>query len=238
MKILGLDFETTGLSWQADRIIEVGAVLYDWDTETPLCLLSELVIPDRPVPDEIVKLTGITDALIDAYGQSEELTLRRLLRMIGQADYVMAHNGSEFDKLFFDACIARVGDVGTGWECPWLDTRCDIVFPESITTRQLKFLAAEHGFLNPFSHRAIFDVLTMLKVARQYPLESIVARSKEPTLYIQAIVSFDDKDKAKARGYFWCAPRKIWWRSMKQSDYEIEKTAAGFRTALLAEKPE
>jgi DNA polymerase-3 subunit epsilon len=242
MKILGVDFETTGLSWQDDRIIEVGAVLYDWQTETPLRLYSQLVNPGRPLPAAIVALTGITDELIATYGQNQESALYALIQLIEQSDFVMAHNGSEFDKLFFDSWIAQVenagGSVGTGWERPWLDTRCDIVFPEAVTTRNLKFLAAEHGFLNPFAHRAVFDVLTMLKVARQYPLEAIVARSKEPTLYIQAVVSFDDKDKAKARGYFWCAPRKIWWRSIKQSDYVREQAECGFRTSLLSQKPE
>ena len=238
MIILGLDFETTGLLPQEDRIIEVGAVLYDWDTETPVRLLSQLVRPGRSLPPEIVALTGITDALIEAYGQDEIAVLGYLTHLMAQADFVMAHNGTEFDKLFFDASVARISLDMAGCRRPWLDTRCDIVFPESVTTRNLKFLAAEHGFLNPFAHRAVFDVLTMLKVARQYPIENIITRSKEPTLYIQALVSFDEKEKAKARGYYWCGPQKVWWRSMKQSDYEAEKTACGFRTAVLSQKPE
>jgi DNA polymerase III subunit epsilon len=238
MKILGLDFETTGLSWKEDRIIEVGAVLYDWDTETPLCLLSQLVDPKRPIPEEISKLTGITDALIASYAKPENDVLDSLLCLMGQADYVMAHNGSEFDKLFFDALMARLRPGTTTYDKPWLDTRYDIVFPESITTRNLRFLAAEHGFLNPFAHRAVFDVLTMLRVARQYPLESIIARAKEPNVCVQAIVSFDDKEKAKARGYYWFGPKKLWWRSMKVSDYEVEKTTCGFNTTILTEKPE
>jgi DNA polymerase-3 subunit epsilon len=238
MLILGVDFETTGLLPQEDRIIEVGAVLYDWDTETPLRLVSRLVKCDRPLPDEIVKLTGITDGMLSAYGQPETVVLDSLLSLMGESDYVMSHNGSEFDKLFLDAFMARLRPGTTTYVRPWLDTRCDIVFPESITTQNLRFLAAEHGFLNPFAHRAVFDVLTMLKVARQYPIENIVARSKEPTVYVQAVVSFDDKEKAKARGYYWCGPKKIWWRSMKQSDYVVEKDACGFSTAILSRKPE
>ncbi len=236
MKLLGLDFETTGLLPQEDRIIEVGAVLYDWETETPLRIFSQFVNPERPIPEEIMALTGISDSMIEQYGHPEDVIMRQLVKLIEMADYVMTHNGTEFDKLFFDASMARIGIAAP--ERFWIDSRTDIVFPESITTRNLRFLACEHGFINPFAHRAIFDVLTMFKVARQYPLDTIIARAKEPTIYIQAIVSFDDKEKAKARGYYWCGPKKIWWRSMKSSDHEIEKVECEFKTVVLAEKPE
>lgn len=236
MKIVGVDFETTGLDPKADRIIECGAVLYDWDTKMPLQLLSDFVLPERPIPEEITKLTGITDELVDANGASEREVLTDFTCMLLSADYVMAHFGNDFDRLFFkEACIRL------GWDVPegqWIDSANDIKYPESIKTRNLRHLAAEHNFLNSFSHRAVFDVLTMLKVASNYNIEEIIARSKEPTLYVQAVVSFDEKEFAKERGYRWCAAKKIWWKQLKQSDYEAEKFEYPFRTQLLAEAPE
>jgi DNA polymerase-3 subunit epsilon len=148
----------------------------------------------------------------------------------------MAHNGTTFDKPFCVAAYSRVGRVIPNK--PWLDTRTDIKYPEHITTRNLRHLASEHSFLNPFAHRAVFDVLTMLKVASHYDIQAIVSRASEPTVYVQALVSFDDRDKAKARGYLWCGPKRIWWRGFKQSEYAAEKGSCGFQTTVLPGSPE
>ena len=121
---------------------------------------------------------------------------------------------------------------------PWLDTIIDIKFPESIKTRNLHHLGADHQTLNPFRHRAVFDVLTMFKVMEHYDIDAIIARSKEPVLYVQALVSFEEKELAKERGYHWCAPKKIWWRSWKSSDFEADKLECGFRTQFLNGAPE
>jgi DNA polymerase-3 subunit epsilon len=110
----------------------------------------------------------------------------------------------------------------------------DIVFPKDITTRRLTYLAAEAGFTSPWKHRAIFDVMTMLKLASAYDLDAIVARAREPLLYVQAVVSFDEKEKAKELGFRWFAPGKQWWKPMKVSDLEAMKPTCGFQTRLLA----
>ena len=229
--VLGADFETTGLSAVDDRIVEVGAVLYDWDAKTPICLLSMLVHPERPIPPEVTKIHGITDDMVDTYGKPERQAIGEFEYLLSCADYAMAHK-VDFDKPFHDAAIAREGFEPT--DTLWLCSMQDIKYPESITTRNLRHLAAEHDFCNPFAHRALFDVLTMLKVASNYDLDAIVARAQEPTLYVQALVSFDEKEKAKELQFRWFAPDKIWWRSYKGSDYEAMKDTCGFKTRLLA----
>ena len=236
MKICGIDFETTGLSPTEDRIIEVGAVLLDWETKTPLQFLSRLVNPEREISEEITAITGITNELVEDHGHPENSVIGELCYLLSCSDYAMAHNGTTFDKPFFDASIQRcaINDP----KISWLDTKTDIRYPERITTRNLRHLASEHEFLNPFAHRAVFDVLTMLRVAGNYDLREIIARSKETTVFARALVSFDDKEKAKSRGYYWNAPLRIWWRSFKESDYQIEKESCGFQTVLLDRNPE
>lgn len=236
MLILGVDFETTGLLPEEDRIIEVGAVLWNTEKRIPVQVMSEFIDPERPIPEEITAITGITNDLIQAYGNPEAAIIGRLADWVDLCDYVMAHNGTTFDKLFFDAAMERTNIFVP--QRLWLDSKIDIRFPEAITTRNLRHLAAEHNFLNPFSHRAIFDVLTMLKVASEYDWQATIARAQEPTLFVQALVSYDDREKAKGRGYYWCAPQKMWWRTFKQSDYLADKEVCGFRTVLLQGAPE
>jgi DNA polymerase-3 subunit epsilon len=155
--------------------------------------------------------------------------------LIEDADYLMAHK-AEFDKGFIETAMAHRGYADSGKQ--WLCSMEDIRYPPEIKTRNLLHLAAEHGFAPSFRHRAIFDVLTMLKVAESYNLEDIIARSQEPTVYVQAIVSFDEKELAKERGYHWCGAKKTWWRSWKQNDFEADKAECGFRTVILQGPPE
>jgi DNA polymerase-3 subunit epsilon len=237
MRVLGLDFETTGLDANEHRVIEVGAVLWEFDTGTPLQFLSNFIY-QGPISEEVTKINGITEEMCEDFGRPESEVFADLWYLVGASSYVMAHN-APFDKGFYDAAKGRlVGSQVTDYDKLWLDTKIDIKYPESITTRNLRHLASEHNFLNPFSHRAVFDVLTMLKVAQCYNIGEIIARAKEPTLYVQALVSFDEKEKAKERGYYWCAPKKTWWRSFKESDYLAEKDVCGFRTVILLGPPE
>ena len=229
-RILGLDVETTGLESGTNRIIEVGCCLWDWENKIPLALYSSLVIPEQDIPEEITALTGITKEHINEFGWPEVKVLEDVGEILAKADYVMAHN-APFDKGFVDAAVHRQGMNPI--DKPWIDSRMDIVFPKDVSTRHLNYLAAEAGFINPWKHRALFDVMTMLKLASAYDLDAIIARSQEPIVYVQAIVSFDEKELAKARGYRWHAPSKTWWREFKASDYEADKLECGFRTQLL-----
>lgn len=236
MRLLLLDFEGTGLDTATARIVEYGAVLYDWETKTVLRLASEFVDPVESIPPEITGITGITDDTVQEFGLSEAMAVSKVRDLMEQADYVVAHFGTLYDKPLFEAACARCMCLSP--EKVWVDTSIDCPYPENIKTRNLLHLAAEHGFLPGHSHRAVFDVMTMLRILSQYDLDTVIARAKEPTLYVQAVVSFDEKEKAKERGYKWCAPRKIWWRQWKSSDYEAEKDVCGFRTIVLPGAPE
>lgn len=234
--VLGTDFETSGLDSARDRIVESACVLWDWDCALPLVVQSHLVAADVELSQEIVSLTGITNKLIEDYGVEEGAVFADLAYLMNKADYVMAHFGKDFDEKFARETFSRLG-----MEWPdklWLDSSIDVVYPKEVTTRNLQYLAAETGFVNPFRHRAVFDVLTMLRVASDYPLEAIVSRAQEPTLYVAAIVSYEEKDKAKERGYRWCGPQKTWWRKFKSSDYAADKDVCGFRTVILEGPPE
>jgi len=120
----------------------------------------------------------------------------------------------------------------------WIDTAVDVPYPEKMKTRNLLHLAAEHGFLPASSHRAVFDVFTMLQILSRYELIPVIARAKEPMMYLEACVSFNDRDLAKDRGYRWFPPKKIWWKAFKQSDAMAERAQCPFQSRVLPEAPE
>jgi hypothetical protein len=73
----------------------------------------------------------------------------------------------------------------------------------------------------------------MLKAASNYSIDAIIASAQEPTLYIRALFSFDEREKAKSFQFHWLAPQRVWWREYKESDYVALKDTCGFKTQLL-----
>ena len=98
------DIETTGLDRRHEYITEIGAVVLK-DGQI-IDSYSAFLNPGKPIPREIVELTGITDDMVsDAPGQEEGLNL--FLDWVG-ARPLAAHN-AEFDMGFLAEGCRRMG---------------------------------------------------------------------------------------------------------------------------------
>lgn len=214
MLILGIDLETTGLNPDTDEIIELGAVIWDTQRQIPIKMYSEMVIAEKQLSAEITSLTGITDQDLTEWGVSPQEALINLESMARKCSSIVAHNGKEFDQLFIARYLKMYPEVQI--DLPWIDTLTDLPYSEALKTRKLSYLAAEHGFLNPFAHRSLFDVLTMMKIFSQYPVEEIVNISRSPMVRVVAHVSFEERDKAKAMGFRWDPTRKEWFAGLRE----------------------
>ena len=166
MKLLGIDLETTDLDLKTGRVVEVGAVLYDWGTHTPLEIYSKLVNEKgRPASEERYNGSLITEEMIVTYGVEPQTIVQDLFHLSEQADYIVAHNGEYFDKPMLEAFYQRNKFCNT-LTLPWLDTLYHIEYSELVGSKGLRNIAAFHEFVNPFLHRAVFDVMTMFKVLK------------------------------------------------------------------------
>lgn len=229
--LLGLDFETTWtepVNTKQARITEIGAVLFDWERLKPLEIYSKLVWDSSypKSPFELIQLTGITDEMLENRGIKPATAFNELNTLMLQCDHVVAHNGTGFDKPIYQAECDRHGIQAV--KKPWIDTKIDIKFPPTIKSRSLVHLAAEHGFVNPFSHRALFDVLSMFKILERYSLVDVLKLSQEPMVYSIAKVSYEDRDKAKRAGYYWDGDNKRWFKPMKKSQFIEEEKKVSF----------
>lgn len=215
MLLLGLDFETSGLDPKTEQIIEIGAVLWCHEKNKPLKLFSEMLQLEegRELSPTITDITGITQEDLQSFGVPLHEAMTDLLDLIDKADYIVAHNGNKFDKLFLENALSA---LDLSYNKAWIDTMTDVPYPEAMKTRNLVHLAAEHKFLNPFAHRALFDVLSMLEVFKNYSLQSVLDLQSSPLIKVVAQVSYEERNKAKESGFRWDPQGKVWFKEMKE----------------------
>ncbi len=146
-----IDVETTGLSPRAARVCEVAAISFRGSDR--LDTLAELINPGLPIPPEVTRIHGITDAMVKD-SPSFGGVAPRLLAML-ENSVIVAHN-AEFDLGFLTAEFERVG-----LRFPKLH----VVDTLAIARKNWKFksnrlgnIAAELNFSNENWHRALSDV--------------------------------------------------------------------------------
>jgi DNA polymerase III subunit epsilon len=216
MLIVGVDVETTGLSPVEDRITEIGAVAWDTIHATPVGFFHRFIRQEKPLSDLIKDLTGLNDEILATYGIPEEQALKDFTVFMGISEYMVAHN-APFDKRMIEGAYLRHGQFIPD-NLQWIDTVVDVPYPAKIKSKSLVALAAEHRFLNPFPHRAVTDVLTMMAVASNYDWAKIIANACEPKVTIWAKTTFAEKDKAKSAGFYWNGDKKIWTKNIFLKD--------------------
>lgn len=199
--ILGIDLEgisenlieNGGPNLEVDRVIEIGAVLWDTEYKGPVAILSEIINEDDrlPISKEIEELTGLSEKLINEWGKKGKDPISKVLLalrdLINQADCLMSHNARGYDGPMLTAMYKRYNlDFP---EKTWIDSVTDIEYPSRFIHKSLMNLEHYHGFVNPFPHRAFSDVLSMLKVASHYPWDRMKKLADSPRITIRANLS-------------------------------------------------
>lgn len=112
--VVFFDTETTGLDAGSCQIIELAAIRYEADPTGALrvadhCDLFVKLPEGQKIPEKIVELTHITDAMLEAEGVSEATAAEKFADMI-RVDrgpvLLVAHN-AQFDLLFVREMLRR-----------------------------------------------------------------------------------------------------------------------------------
>jgi DNA polymerase-3 subunit epsilon len=217
VRVLLLDTETTGLDASKDRIMELALLRVDMDTDTGLPVgevqvYDGLEDPGRPIPADVVALTGLHDA--DVKGQ--KLDEARIHQLLEGVDLIVAHNAG-FDRPFVEGRLSQF--VPVPWACSFADIDWKA---QGRSSSKLESLAQAHGWFYD-AHRAEMDCHALLAVlAQKLPLADhtglshLLQASKRPTYALQATnAPFEAKDKLKGRGYRWNAEQRVWHTRLK-----------------------
>ena len=148
-----VDLETTGGSFDTDRITEIAFLRFEGCTVTPY---HSLVHPERPIPPFIRRLTGIGDETVA--GAPPFSALAHELLPLLRGCILLAHN-SKFDYTFLRRAFAR---CGLPFAAP---TLCTVqlsrrLYPQ-FYKHSLESIIERHGIAAASRHRAADDVLAL-----------------------------------------------------------------------------
>lgn len=150
---VAFDTETTGLWAPAHRLVELAAVKFH-PGERSVDTFQSLINPQRPIPDEVIEIHGITDEMV-AEAPMVKLVLERFIEFCRDDSILIAHNAL-FDISFVSCELARVGL--TFGDNPILDT-VDIYHRLSpgLESYSLLSLVSRFDIAQTQQHRALED---------------------------------------------------------------------------------
>ncbi len=220
---LCLDTETTGLNHTEDKIIELGIVAFEFNPITAEIIritdrFNGFEDPGRALPQEIIDITGITDAMV----AGQRLDDDQVKALADKATLVCCHN-SAFDRKFVEDRYPIFTKL------PWACTLAQLDWPkERISARTLEYLLYKCGGYSINAHRALDDaegvlglLLGSLPVAGTPIFKNLLEVCGATTAKVTAVgAPYDKKDTLKLRGYRWqdgssngC---KGWWTNVPE----------------------
>jgi DNA polymerase-3 subunit epsilon len=217
-----LDTETTGLNHRSDEIIEIGAVAFTFNDDGAIGdivgIYGGLQQPSRPIPPEITRLTGITDAMVEG----QLIDIQSLRTLIEPADLIIAHNAG-FDRPFCEA-FSKIF-TGKAWACSVSEIDWSA---RGFEGTKLGYLVGQAGYFHE-GHRAVDDCHALLEILDreqhdgESPFTELYRASQRSRIRVFAEHSpFEMKDHLKARGYRWSdgsdGRLKSWWIEVGEED--------------------
>jgi len=213
-----IDTETTGLKSElGDRIIDLAIATCDYGRESGRLYrvvdrYESLEDPETPIPPEIVRLTGITDAMV----RGQRIDESAIARVLDQVGLVICHN-ARFDRAFLEArypAFAGMHFACSLDEIPWDRW--------NMRSAKLDYLGYRFGLFHE-GHRARADVDMLLALLAQAApdgeeglLSLLLASARAPSWRVHAVgLPIENKDFAAARGYRWNDGKfntlRAWW---------------------------
>lgn len=215
-KFVCIDCETTGLDPENDRIIEVAAVIFTFDSIVDS--YETLVDPGCPITAESMAIHHITDAMVQGKPKIEE-ALPKLFSFIGR--HIIVGHGIPLDISFIANAAKKHSIPTTIASHAFIDTlRLARLYGESPINSLEKL--REHFNIEPEgAHRAMSDVLVNIEVFKFLctnfkTTEQIQERLKKPILLKSMPLG-----KHKGRSFSEIPVEYLMWAANKDFDQDL-----------------
>ena len=161
-KYISFDIETTGLSPITDRIVEVGAVLFE--DGIPVKKFSSLVNPIKVISSEATRVNNISNKMIET-APKENVIYPKLIDFLGDAlsgtTIICAHN-AQFDISFLSNTLERLGYSGNIRYIDTLSISRNVI--SGLDNYRQNTVAEYFDIINKEQHRAVTDAETCGKI--------------------------------------------------------------------------
>lgn len=191
----------------------MGVCLWETDTQTPI-MTHATYLYDSGYESEftpetcemMARVCGITPETLHEFGIAPAMALGwlELFALNHKVEYLVAHKGQEYDiPLLYSELSRNAVTAPVLRTLPVIDTLYDLPFKREPDSRRLKYMALDAGFIPLFEHRALFDVLTMMKVLATFPIKEVLAYRSIPFVVARAMVRREDNQLAREAGFRW-----------------------------------
>lgn len=217
--LLIVDTETTGIETDSSSLCEIGAVLFSLPHRSVLQQVSFLL----PITEnQAAGINGIAPEVTQLEQPVQQAT-ELFLAMARRADVAVAHNAA-FDRSWIEPLLQSEG-------LPWVCSCEGMRWPGIRRNPSLTELALAHGVPVWAAHRALTDCIYLAQVFERHgDMEARIAEALEPRSEVVALVSYGQREQAKAAGFRWDPAAKHWSRQCSQSEID----ALPFRVMAVA----
>jgi DNA polymerase-3 subunit epsilon len=221
------DVETTGLDTACDEVVELGMVKFSYHPDGTVAAVldrfSSLNEPSRTIPEEAIKLHGITNEMAAGH----KIDVDAVAAFASDAAIIIAHNAA-FDRKFAERYWPIFATK------PWACSVSQIEWrAHGFEGSRLGYLLNGIGLFHR-SHRAVDDCHALLEILAhtisgvdRTALSLLLENARRKTVRIWAEQApFDLKDELKKRGYRWGpgdeGRPKAWYIDVAEADRHDE----------------
>ena len=222
-----LDVETTGLDTASDEVVELGMVKFSYHRDGAVAAVldkfSSLNEPGRTIPEDAIKLHGITNEMAAGH----KIDTEAVNAFTSDAAIVIAHNAA-FDRKFAERYWPKFADK------PWACSVNQVEWrAHGFEGSRLGYLLNGIGLFHK-SHRAVDDCQALLEIlahplsgTERSALSLLLENARRKTIRIWAEhAPFDLKNDLKKRGYRWSpgdeGRRKAWYVDVDEANRDDE----------------
>jgi DNA polymerase III subunit epsilon len=221
---LFVDVESTGLNTDEDKIIQFGAVLFEYDASGAIgsvqASYSSREDPGVPLSREIVEVTGLTDAQLKGQRINDE----SVAALLSDVSLVIAHN-ADFDRRMIERRFTGFDRIP--WACSqrdvdWKRFGCQYIGLEFLLMKSCGEFFLPHDALDDC--RVGLHILATPRADDRSPFSYLIDSVNTPTLRLWAWQSpFATKDRLRLRRFRWDGDRRCWWKDLKPEQLADEQ---------------